>query len=112
MSVETAKRNACEHVLRLFVAGDDALSHRAIGQVKEACGTLPAGRWALEIVDVRKEPEKAQRAQVLAVPTLIGIRPAPIRLVGDLVERGAVMLALGLDDAGAEPDPSVSRSGT
>ncbi|NIR88646.1 MAG: circadian clock protein KaiB [Gammaproteobacteria bacterium] len=111
--METEKRNACEYVLRLFVAGDDALSHRAVNQVKEFCETFSTRCCELQIVDVLREPETAQEAQILAVPTLIGIGPASsIRLVGDIVERRAVMLALGLDKADDEPGPPDARAGT
>lgn len=95
--METEERNACEYVLRLFVAGDGALSHRAVSQVRDVWEALPAGRCELQIVDVLREPKAAQEARIFAVPTLIGMRGASsVRLVGDFVERRAVMLALGL----------------
>jgi circadian clock protein KaiB len=81
---------------RLYVAGPEVGSARAEPDVREALDAcLPQG-YALEVVDLRAHPERAQADRVLAVPTLIRIAPVPVRrAVGSL--RDAVRLAEALD---------------
>jgi len=71
--------------LRLFVAGSGERSIRAVQTVKRICESDLAGRYRLEIIDIYKEPERAGRDQIIAIPTLIkeapGIRR---RIVGDM----------------------------
>ena len=71
--------------MRLFVAGSGERSIRAVQTVKRICESDLAGRYRLEIIDIYKEPERAGRDQIIAIPTLIkeapGIRR---RIVGDM----------------------------
>jgi circadian clock protein KaiB len=73
--------------LRLFVAGSGERSIRAVHTVKRMCESDLAGRYRLEIIDIYKEPARAGRDQIIAIPTLIkeapGIRR---RIVGDMSE--------------------------
>ena len=51
----------------------------------------------LEVVDIYQSPLLAKDAQSLAAPTLIKQLPLPIRrLIGDLSERGRVLMLLDL----------------
>jgi circadian clock protein KaiB len=59
-------------------------------------------------VDVAEHPDLAGEDQVLAVPTLVRQRPAPVRrLVGDLADVDRVRAGLDL----AAPSPSTAPSG-
>lgn len=111
ISGQAGERHGAGCVLRLFVAGEGALSCRAVAQLRELAERALPGRCELEVVDVLREPEEARAASVFAVPTLVRVRPAPsLRVVGDLVDPKTILRSLGLagDDAregaGAGPD--------
>ena len=70
--------------LRLYVAGSGERSLRLIDCLKRACEKHAAGQYHLSVVDIYTQPEEAVKAQVIAVPTLVRHRPAPLRIfVGD-----------------------------
>ncbi len=86
------------YVLRLYVAGDNAQSKRAIANLKQICDTHLAERFELEVVDIFAQPHLAETDRILAVPALIKRLPEPVRrLVGDLSQRDKVLLGLDID---------------
>lgn len=86
-------------LLRLFVTGTSQRSSRAIEAVRLICSNYPNHRVKLEIIDVLEYPEKAEKAKVLATPTLIRESPGPHRrLIGDLGETKRIIRLLGLRD--------------
>jgi circadian clock protein KaiB len=85
------------HKLRLYVAGSNARSLRAVQNLKHVCEHELAGRYQLEVVDIYKEPRRAAEDQIIAVPTLIKWAPGAVRrLIGDLSEIAAVRRGLEL----------------
>ncbi|HLG95563.1 MAG TPA: circadian clock KaiB family protein [Bryobacteraceae bacterium] len=90
---------AGEVVLRLFVTGGSQRSLRAIEAVQRICKEFLSNSVRVEVVDVIKEPEKAESEKILATPTLIRQVPGPPRrLVGDLGQPARVIELLGLQD--------------
>jgi circadian clock protein KaiB len=86
-------------VLVLYVDGASTSSIHAIDTVRRVCDEELGGHVDLEVIDVRRQPARAARDQVVAVPTLIRCFPGPPRrIVGDL--SGSSWMRLGLD-AGA-----------
>lgn len=84
-------------VLVLYVAGSSERSTRAVRNAKQICDEHLAGRHTLEVIDIHQQPGRARADQVLAVPTLVKKLPAPLRkIIGDLSDRAAVLLGLGL----------------
>lgn len=83
--------------LRLFVAGNSALSRQAIENLRAFCAAHLLGRVDLEVIDIYQQPELAQRHQVVAAPTLLKVSPLPLRrIVGNLSRPDRVLRALGL----------------
>jgi circadian clock protein KaiB len=61
------------------------------------------------VIDIYQQPELAQKAQIIAAPTLIKRLPLPLRrLVGDLSNRRRVLLGLDLEN-GADLDERENR---
>lgn len=88
---------AASHVLRLYVAGTTARSARAIATAQRLLEDRLPGLYTLAVVDIYQHPEAAKTHQIVAVPTLIRLRPLPVRrLIGDLSDQGRVLAALGL----------------
>jgi len=85
-----------KYVLRLYVAGATPASLRAIENVKALCDRHLKGRYQLEVIDVYQRPELARGVQIVAVPTLVKVMPAPLRrFIGAMSIVGHSLLGLG-----------------
>jgi circadian clock protein KaiB len=83
--------------LKLFVAGRTPRSERAVANLEQIGDEHLAGRYVMEVVDVLKDPEAAERYRILTTPTLIRELPEPVvRVTGDLSHSSKVLHALGL----------------
>ena len=90
--------------LKLFVAGNSALSRRAIANLRTLCDQYLAGRVDLEVIDIYQQRELASLHQVVAAPTLVRVTPLPERrVVGDLSQAGRVLRGLDLNQDGRFP---------
>jgi circadian clock protein KaiB len=91
--------------LRLYVAGSNLLSRRALENLGAILDRTPPGTYGLEVVDLVAEPERADEHRILATPTLVRLAPAPVRkLIGDLsdAERVREHLGIALDPANSD----------
>ena len=83
--------------LFLYVTGATPGSCRAVASLKSFCEEHLKGRYALEVIDIYRQPDLAEEDQVLATPTLIRKRPLPRRrLVGDLSDEERLLAGLGV----------------
>lgn len=88
--------------LRLYVLGRTAQSQRAIDNIR--CIGDAQGGFEVEVVDVLEHPLEAERAKILATPTLVKLLPEPVRkIIGDLSDTQRVLLALGIYPVAPEP---------
>jgi circadian clock protein KaiB len=82
--------------LRLYVADQTPNSVRAIANLKLLCEEHLKGRYQIELIDLRKNPQLARGDQIVAIPTLVRRLPMPLRtIIGDL--SNTVQLLVGLD---------------
>jgi len=87
-----------EWKLRLYVAGQTPKSLTAFANLKRLCEEHLAGRYQIEVIDLLKHPELAQRDQIIALPTLVRKLPEPIkRIVGDLSNSQRVVVGMNLE---------------
>ena len=71
------------------------LSVRALENIRALREQELAGLYELEIIDVLEHPEAAEEARIVVTPTLIRVRPEPVRrLVGDLSDRTVMLTSL------------------
>ena len=85
------------YVLRLYVTGMTPRSTEAFAAIKAICEESLQGRYDLEVIDIYQHPQLAIDEQIIAVPTLVKLLPAPLRrLVGDLSNVERVLLGLDL----------------
>jgi|SRR5690349_13674226 circadian clock protein KaiB len=85
------------YVLKLYVTGATRRSQRAITNLNSICEEYLQGNCDVEVVDVYHSPTIAKAANVIAAPTLVKQLPLPMRrLIGDLSERGRVLVLLDL----------------
>lgn len=89
-------------VLRLFIAGTSSRSQRTVSNLRVLCGEHLHDRVELEIVDIYRRPDLAAVDQIVAAPTLLKLRPLPVRrIIGDLSDVPRALRALGLPAEGA-----------
>lgn len=89
-----------EWQLRLYVAGQTAKSVAALANLKRLCETHLAGRYGIEVIDLRQQPQLAAGDQILALPTLVRRLPEPIKkIIGDLSNEERVLVGLDLRSA-------------
>jgi circadian clock protein KaiB len=84
-------------VLRLYIAGGAPNSLQAIANLEAICKEYLQGVHKLEVVDVLEHPRRAMAEGVLVTPSLAKVSPLPAaNIVGNLSDKGKVLLALGL----------------
>lgn len=84
-------------VLRLYVVGESPNSVRAMSNVQAMCRQYLPDKHTLEIIDILEEPLRPIKDGITATPTLVKLSPSPAtRVIGDLSNTAAVLLALGL----------------
>lgn len=83
--------------LKLFVSSHGSASAAAIVQANHLLAEhLPKGS-TLQVIDISRELEAAEREQILAIPTLVRENPQPARrIIGDLSQPRRVLALLGL----------------
>jgi circadian clock protein KaiB len=90
-----AARNGEFWQLRLYVAGQTVRSVTAFANLKKLCEEHLAGKYAIEIIDLLKDPKLARGDQILAIPTLVRKLPEPVRkIIGDLSNQERVLVGL------------------
>ena len=100
-------------VLRLYVTGNTLRSTRAVDNARRLLETHAAGRFELEVIDIYLHPEAAIAAQIIAAPTLVKLRPGPLRrVIGDLSDSNKVLAALGVVVSNVADGSSSSSSST
>jgi circadian clock protein KaiB len=93
----------------LYVAGDSARSQQAYASLRRICAqTLGDDAWEVELVDVTRDPDAAERERILTTPTVVKESPEPRRrITGDLSDPDKVLSGLGM--LPGWPDP-ISRT--
>ena len=85
------------YVLELYVAGTTTRSLEAVDRIKRLCERYLAGHYDLEVVDIYLRPGDVEAENILAAPTLVKRRPAPLRrVVGSMADEGRVLGAIGV----------------
>ena len=100
-TVAAAEVDAGAYTLRLYIAGQTPRSTAALTNLRRICDEHLAGRYTIEVVDLRVHPQLAAGDQILAVPTLVRHLPTPIkRIIGTLSDTDRVLVGLDLRPAG------------
>lgn len=83
----------------LFVAGDSVRSAQAEQNLRRMAEERLGGRYSLAVVDVTRDPQRAERERILTTPTVLKSSPGvPRKVTGDLSDMDKVMLALALPE--------------
>lgn len=88
-----------KHKFMLFVSGMSVKSGHAIENLRKICDKHLRENYELEIIDISRDTEQAVIHQIVAIPTLIKIQPAPRRIIlGDLSDKEKVLRVLNLSE--------------
>jgi circadian clock protein KaiB len=83
--------------LRLYIAGQTPRSLAAIRNLHHICETHLVGRYTIEVIDLRANPQLAAGDQILALPTLVRRLPSPLtKIIGDLSNTERVLVGLDI----------------
>lgn len=81
--------------LRLYVAGDTPGARRAL-ESRRRLVEASEGAFVIEVIDILMHPAEAERAGILATPTLSDDAVAPPRrLIGDIGDVAQVLAYFG-----------------
>ena len=84
-------------VMRLYIANNAPNSVRAVANLHAICEEHLKDHFKLEIIDVLEYPLRGLADGVLVTPSLVKVSPLPTaNVVGNLSDKGKVLLALGL----------------
>ena len=93
----TTARQRATFEFTLYTTGATPRSARAVQNLVRFCKKYLAGRYRLKIIDLYERPEEASAAQVVAAPTLIKLRPTPVRrIIGDMSDEDRIRRTLGV----------------
>ncbi|MGO4771245.1 circadian clock KaiB family protein [Flavobacterium sp. W22_SRS_FK3] len=99
MDDSTDGTTTTKHKFVLFVSGMSVKSGHAIENLRRICDKHLKENYELEIVDISRDTEQAVLHQIVAIPTLIKIHPAPKRIIlGDLSDKDKVLRILNLSE--------------
>ncbi len=97
-------------LLSLYVAGRNHRSRMASENLERICREHLAGRYQIEIIDLREKPQLAMSDQIIAIPTVIRKRPPGKRVVGDLSDTIKVLAGLDIPFHEKASEVPVSRN--
>jgi circadian clock protein KaiB len=87
------------YIFRLFVSHKGASTESALRNLHRVLERSHLQPYTLQVIDISKYPEQAERDQVTATPTLLRVQPQPTRrIVGNLENEDQLLhLLVGLD---------------
>ena len=86
-----------KYQLKLFVAGMNPATIRAVENVKEICENHMKDNYELEIIDIYQQRDQLKDMNIIAVPTLIRLNPYPQkRLIGDMLDKKKIISVMDL----------------
>jgi circadian clock protein KaiB len=94
---QVAEESGATYVLRLYVAGTNLHSVRAIENTRRLCAEFLRGKCELHVIDLYQQPSLARRDRILTVPALVKLFPPPsVRFVGDMSDTDKILRGLGI----------------
>lgn len=71
-------------IFELYIAGQSPHSLMALVNLKQFCEKYLAKKYTIKIIDLMRHPEIAKQKNILAIPTIIKVKPNPSqRIIGD-----------------------------
>ena len=82
---------------KLYVVGRTPKSIDVVEELVQLLEDALDDHYHLEVIDIIESPALAEKAKILATPSLEKVSPEPVRkIIGDLSDKERVLLTLGL----------------
>lgn len=92
-----AEAREAGYVLRLYVAGSNPHSLRAIENTRRLCNEFLPGKCELHVIDLYQQPTLARRDRIITVPALVKVSPPPeVQFVGDMSNAEKILRGMGV----------------
>jgi circadian clock protein KaiB len=83
--------------LILYIAGQTPKSILALENIRKISKDHLKARYTIEVIDLLKSPQLAEKDEIFAIPTLVRKIPKPLRkILGDLSNREKVLIGLNI----------------
>ncbi len=83
---------------RLYVSGHTEVASAALANLRMLCREHLPDRHTIEIVDIRRHPDRAARDGIFMTPALVRLEPTPIKkIVAGLGHTENLLQALDLE---------------
>ncbi|MFQ5603102.1 MAG: circadian clock KaiB family protein [bacterium] len=80
---------------RLYILGNNPKSRMAIDQIENILAEKYQKKYDLEIIDLLQSPQIAIRDKIFATPTLLKMKPEPVRkIIGTFKDRDKIIKLL------------------
>ena len=100
MDAQSQSSRAQGYVLRLFVSGNSPATEQTLKSLHELLENTIRHPYTLKVIDIFNHPDQAEENQISATPTLLRVRPLPVRrIVGDLNDLEKVLRILAAPEA-------------
>jgi len=91
--------SAKNYYFKLFIAGMNSGSFRAIENVREICDAYLSNDYELEVIDIYQQRQLLKDMNIIAVPTLVRIIPEPeVRIIGDMLDKNEIIKILEFEE--------------
>jgi len=88
--------------LWLYIAGQTPKSILALENITKYSKEHLKDNYSLEVIDLLKSPQLAEKDEIFAIPTLVRRIPKPLkRIIGDLSDKEKVLIGLNIRPIGA-----------
>ncbi len=89
---------------KLYICGETPRAAKAYSNLKKVCDERLDAKYTIEVVDLTKNPDAAQKDNITACPTLVKEAPGPkARVIGDLSKTEKVLEKLDLPPSSLKP---------
>lgn len=93
-SSSTSKK---EWQFNLFLAGQTPHGALTLVNLKNFCDVYLPNQYRIEVIDLLQCPERAQEEEIIAIPTIVKLEPAPKRyIIGDFSNHELMLMKLGI----------------
>ncbi|KTD38319.1 KaiB-like protein 2 [Legionella moravica] len=87
-----------EWQFNLFIAGQTPHGVLTLANLKNFCDMYLPNQYNIEVIDLLQYPERAQEEEIIAIPTIVKLEPAPKRyIIGDFSNHDLMLMKLGIN---------------
>ena len=98
------RKDNCWELL-LFIAGQTPKSILALENIRKYGKEHLSDKYSIEVIDLLKTPQLAEKHEIFAIPTLLRKLPKPLRrIIGDLSDKEKVLVGLNIRSISTSDD--------